>query len=51
VQEIVATELPIVPLVSPHILVGADRRLGNFRPAVLAPYTLWNAEQLFFRTN
>ncbi len=51
VQEIVASELPIVPLASPHILVGADRRLGNFRPAVLAPYTLWNAEQLFFRTN
>jgi ABC-type transport system substrate-binding protein len=51
VQEIVASELPIVPLVSPHILVGADRRLGNFRPAVLAPYTLWNVEQLFFRPN
>jgi peptide/nickel transport system substrate-binding protein len=51
VQEIVASELPIVPLVSPHILVGADRRLGNFRPAVLAPYTLWNAEELFFRSN
>jgi peptide/nickel transport system substrate-binding protein len=51
VQEIVATELPIVPLVSPHILVGADRRLGNFHPGVLAPYALWNAEQLFFRTN
>ena len=51
VQEIVASELPIIPLVSPHILVGADRLLGNFRPAVLAPYTLWNAEQLFFRTN
>jgi peptide/nickel transport system substrate-binding protein len=51
VQEIVASELPIVPLASPHILVGADRLLGNFRPAVLAPYTLWNAEQLFFRAN
>jgi peptide/nickel transport system substrate-binding protein len=51
VQEIVASELPMVPLASPNILVGADRRLGNFRPAVLAPYTLWNAEQLFFRPN
>jgi peptide/nickel transport system substrate-binding protein len=50
VQEIVASELPIVPLVSPHVLVGADRRIGNFRPAVLAPYLLWNVEQLFFRT-
>ena len=51
VQEIVASELPIVPLVSPHILVGADRRVGTFRPAVLAPYTLWNVEQLFLRPN
>jgi peptide/nickel transport system substrate-binding protein len=51
VQEIVADEVPILSLVSPNILVGAHRRLGNFRPAVLAPYTLWNAEQLFFRRN
>ncbi len=51
VQEIVAEELPIIPLVSPHILVGAHRRLGNVQPAVLAPYALWNAEQLYFRQN
>jgi len=49
VQEIVAEELPIIPLASPHILVGAQRRLGNVQPAVLAPYALWNAEQLYFR--
>jgi peptide/nickel transport system substrate-binding protein len=49
VQEIVAEELPIIPLASPHILVGANRRLGNVQPAVLAPYALWNAEQLYFR--
>lgn len=51
VQEIVAEELPIVPLASPHILVGAHRRLGNLQPAVLAPYALWNAEQLYLRSN
>jgi peptide/nickel transport system substrate-binding protein len=51
VQEIVAEELPIIPLASPHILVGAHRRLGNVQPAVLATYALWNAEQLYFRQN
>jgi peptide/nickel transport system substrate-binding protein len=51
VQEIVADELPIIPLASPHILVGVHRRLGNVQPAVLAPYALWNAEQLYLRPN
>jgi peptide/nickel transport system substrate-binding protein len=49
VQEIVADELPIIPLASPHILVGAHRRVGNLQPAVLAPYALWNAERLYLR--
>jgi peptide/nickel transport system substrate-binding protein len=50
VQAIVAEKLPIVPLVSPNIIVAAKRNLGNFRPAVLDHYTLWNVEQLFWRT-
>ncbi|HMF93008.1 MAG TPA: ABC transporter substrate-binding protein [Vicinamibacterales bacterium] len=49
VQTIVAEKLPLVPLVSPNIIVAAKRGLGNFRPAVLDHYTLWNAEQLFWR--
>jgi peptide/nickel transport system substrate-binding protein len=48
VQELVAEELPLIPLVSPNILVGAREGLHNFRPAVLAHYTLWNADQLFW---
>jgi peptide/nickel transport system substrate-binding protein len=47
VQEIVAEELPIICLVSPNILVGAANRVGNFRPAILVPYALWNIEQLY----
>jgi len=50
VQELVAERVPIVCLVSPNILVGADPRIGNFRPTILPPYTLWNAEELFWRT-
>jgi peptide/nickel transport system substrate-binding protein len=47
VQEIVAEELPVICLVSPNILVGAANRVGNFRPAILVPYALWNVEQLY----
>jgi len=49
VQEILAEYQPMIFLASPHILVGAKSSLGNFHPAVLEPYVLWNAEQLFWR--
>ena len=50
VQELVAGHVPIICLVSPNILVGADSRIGNFRPSILPPYTLWNADELFWRS-
>jgi peptide/nickel transport system substrate-binding protein len=49
VQEIVAGDLPVICLVSPNILVGARNRIGNFRPAILDPYALWNVEELYAR--
>jgi peptide/nickel transport system substrate-binding protein len=49
VQQLVAEDLPLICLVSPNILVGAKNNLQNFQPANLSDYTLWNAEQLFFR--
>jgi len=49
VQAIVASELPVICLVSPNILVGADARLGNFRPSILPSHTLWNADELYWR--
>jgi peptide/nickel transport system substrate-binding protein len=49
VQEIVAENLPFIFLLSPNILVGAQSNVGNFRPAILEPYALWNADQLFLR--
>jgi peptide/nickel transport system substrate-binding protein len=51
VQQLVADNLPIICLVSPNVLVGAKERLGNFLPAILNNYTLWNVEELFFRPN
>ncbi|MGB6876190.1 MAG: ABC transporter substrate-binding protein [Candidatus Acidiferrales bacterium] len=47
VQQIVAQDLPVICLASPHILVGAKDRIGNFHPAILAPYALWNVDELY----
>jgi peptide/nickel transport system substrate-binding protein len=49
VQEIVVENLPVICLVSPDILVGASDRVGNFQPAILGPYTLWNIDELYVR--
>ncbi len=49
VQELVAQNLPMIFLASPNVLVGANKSLGNFRPAVLDHHTLWNVEELFWR--
>jgi peptide/nickel transport system substrate-binding protein len=49
VQELLMENLPLIPLVSPNILVGAKQELENFRPAVLEHYTLWNIEELCWR--
>jgi peptide/nickel transport system substrate-binding protein len=49
VQALVAEDLPLIPLVSPNVLVGAKAGLGNFRPAILDPQVLWNVDELFWR--
>ena len=49
VQELINDYVPVIYLISPHILVGAKNEVGNFRPVILGNYTLWNAEQLFLR--
>lgn len=47
VQEIVADKLPVICLASPHVLVGASRRVGNFHPSILEPSALWNIDELY----
>jgi len=49
VQEILAAFQPMIFLASPDILAGAKNAIGNFHPAVLEPYVLWNVEQLYLR--
>jgi peptide/nickel transport system substrate-binding protein len=48
-QQLIAENLPFIFLGTPDILASANRRVGNFRPAVLDPYTLWNADELYVR--
>jgi len=48
-QEILAENQPMIFLASPNILAGAKNSIGNFRPAVLEPYVLWNVEQLYLK--
>jgi len=50
IQVIINDNQPFIFLASPDILTGAKNSVGNFHPAVLEPYVLWNAEQLFLRT-
>jgi peptide/nickel transport system substrate-binding protein len=50
VQQIIAENLPFVFLATPNILACADARVGNFHPALLDPYTLWNADELYVRS-
>lgn len=49
-QEILAENQPMIFLASPDILVGAKDSVGNFHPAVLEPYVLWNVEQLYLKS-
>jgi peptide/nickel transport system substrate-binding protein len=49
-QEILAENQPMIFLASPDILVGAKSSVGNFHPAVLEPYVLWNVEQLYLKS-
>ncbi len=49
VQQILDENQPFIFLATPDILVGAKNTVGNFQPAVLEPYALWNVESLYVR--
>ncbi|NOT61912.1 MAG: ABC transporter substrate-binding protein [Acidobacteria bacterium] len=48
-QTILAEQLPVIPLTARHLTSAARQRVGNHRPSMLLPYSLWNAEELFVR--
>ena len=51
VQELLAQNQPMIFLASPDVLVGAKNKIGNFHPAVIEPYALWNIEELYHRND
>jgi peptide/nickel transport system substrate-binding protein len=51
VQQIVVEQRPLIPLVTPDVLVGAKAALRNLKPAVLEDHLLWNADELYWQTS
>jgi peptide/nickel transport system substrate-binding protein len=49
IQLIMAEQLPLIPVSTRHIPVAASKRIGNYRPSPLPPFSLWNAEELFVK--
>ena len=49
VQQIISEQMPVIFLATPNILAGAKAEVGNFQPALLDHYTLWNADQIYLR--
>jgi peptide/nickel transport system substrate-binding protein len=49
VQALISENLPFIFLATPNVLAAADPRIGNFHPANLDPYTLWNVDELYIR--
>lgn len=49
IQLVVLEQQPVIPIVARHIVVAANARVGNYRPSVVVPYSMWNAEELFVK--
>ena len=49
VQKLFAEQLPLIPLVVRNFASGAKSNLGNYRPSIIIPRSLWNAEELFWK--
>ena len=47
VQDLVSTNLPVVFLVSPHVLAASRAGIGGFAPAIVEPVALWNCERWY----
>ncbi|HVF51732.1 MAG TPA: ABC transporter substrate-binding protein [Pyrinomonadaceae bacterium] len=49
IQLVFLEHQPVVPIVARHIVVAAHTRVGNYRPSVVVPYSMWNADELFVK--
>lgn len=49
IQLVIAEKTPIIPIVARHVLSASNKRIGNYRPSPILPFSLWNAEELFVK--
>ena len=49
IQQILADAMPVIPIVTRHVVSAANTRVGNFSPSPMFPYSMWNAEELFIK--
>jgi peptide/nickel transport system substrate-binding protein len=49
IQHVLVEQLPVIPIVTRHLVTAANSRVGNFRPSPILPFALWNAEELFIK--
>jgi peptide/nickel transport system substrate-binding protein len=47
VQAIMAEQQPFIFLAARHLLIAAKTDIGNFKPALLPDFVLWNVEELY----
>ncbi|HEY2934769.1 MAG TPA: ABC transporter substrate-binding protein [Acidobacteriota bacterium] len=47
IQQILMEQLPVIPLVSEHVLVGFRKNVVNVKPSVLPSHLLWNAWEIY----
>ncbi|HKQ77482.1 MAG TPA: ABC transporter substrate-binding protein, partial [Blastocatellia bacterium] len=49
IQQILSEQVPAIPIVARHVPTAANKRVGNYSPSAIQPFSLWNAEKLFVR--
>ena len=51
IQQIMAEEMPVVPIVARHVITAANTRVGNYSPSPIFPFSIANVEELFVKQN
>lgn len=49
IQVIFSEEMPVVPIVSRHIISAANERIGNLSPSSILPFAMWNADRIYVK--
>jgi peptide/nickel transport system substrate-binding protein len=49
IQQIFRDEMPVIPIAARHVVAAANKKVGNFSPSSILPYSLWNVEEIFVK--